>query len=210
VTVTSAASASQSRKLPEPAGQQDAAVGQTRKASGVGRPVAGLPGLVTLTLVASAARSRRIPDVPQAVRLLLFRDGGLMIGHGWVGPVAGIWCATRRSVMGSSHTWACSGPPSRQAHPGGCRPGVVPRFLSGCRGLIALLRLGDEHGAAFHRHVAPSSERGGGPAAGKLGAPSGRPRRPGSGQSRCDVRVVDCQADNEALRSGAPLSLPAA
>ena len=43
-----------------------------------------------------------------------------------------------------------------------------PRFLGGCRGLIALLRLGDEHGAAFHRHVAPSSERGG-PAAGKLG-----------------------------------------
>jgi hypothetical protein len=32
VIMTSAASASQSRKLPEPAGQQDAAVGQTRKA----------------------------------------------------------------------------------------------------------------------------------------------------------------------------------
>jgi hypothetical protein len=80
--MTSAASASQSRKLPEPAGQQDAAVGQTRKASGVGRSVAGLPGLVTLTLVASAAGSRRMPDVLQAVRLLLFRGGGLMIGHG--------------------------------------------------------------------------------------------------------------------------------
>jgi hypothetical protein len=26
-----------------------------------------------------------------------------MIGHGWVGPVTGIWCATRRSVMGGSH-----------------------------------------------------------------------------------------------------------
>ncbi len=37
VTVTSAASASQNRKLPEPAGQQNAAAGQTRKASGVGR-----------------------------------------------------------------------------------------------------------------------------------------------------------------------------
>jgi len=37
-------SASQDRKLPESAGQQDAAVGQTRKASGVERPAAGLPG----------------------------------------------------------------------------------------------------------------------------------------------------------------------
>ena len=44
VTLTPALSASQNRKLPESAGQQDAAVGQTRKASGVERPVAGLPG----------------------------------------------------------------------------------------------------------------------------------------------------------------------
>jgi hypothetical protein len=113
VTVTSAASASQGRKLPEAADQQDAAVGQTRKASGVGRPVAGLPGLVTLMLVASAARSPRMPDVLQAVRLLLFRDGGLMIGHGWVGPVTGIWCATRRSVMGEQPHVGLLGPPSR-------------------------------------------------------------------------------------------------
>ena len=63
-------------------------------------------------------------------------------------------------------------------------PLTVPRFLGGCRGLIALLRSGDEHGAAFHRHVAPSGERGG-PAAGKLGG-AFWPARPGSGQSRYD------------------------
>ena len=97
-----------------------------------------------------------MPEVPQAIRLLRFRGGGLMIGHGWVGPVTGIWCATRRSVMGEQPHIGLFGPASRQAHSGGCRPAVVPRFLGGCRGLIALLRLGDEHGAAFRRHVAPS------------------------------------------------------
>jgi len=62
--------------------------------------------------------------------------------------------------------------------------GAISRFLGGCRGLITLPRLGDEHGAAFHRHVAPSGERGG-PAAGKLGG-AFWPARHGSGQSRYD------------------------
>jgi hypothetical protein len=57
--------------------------------------------------------------------------------------------------MGEQPHVGLFGPPSRQAHPCGCRPGVVPRFLGGCRGLIALPRLGDERGAAFRRHVAP-------------------------------------------------------
>jgi hypothetical protein len=70
--------------------------------------------------------------------------------------------------MGSSHTSAYSGPPSLQAHHCGYLSGAISRFPGGCRGLIALPRLRDEHGAAFHRHVAPSGERGG-PADGKPG-----------------------------------------
>jgi hypothetical protein len=198
VTLTPAASASQSRKLPETAGQQHAAACADPDGLWHWPARHPLPGLVTLTSVASAARSRRMPDVPQAVRLLLFRGGGLMIGHGWAGPVTGIWCATRRSVMGSSHTSAYSGPPSRQAHPCGCRPGVVRRLLGGCRGLIALLRLGDERGAAFRRHVAPCGERGG-PAAGKLGG-AFWPARPD--KVRRSGWLIARQ-DYEAQRSGA-------
>jgi hypothetical protein len=93
-------------------------------------------------------------DVLQAVRLLLFRGGGLMVGHGWVGPVRGIWCATRRSVMGEQPHVGLFGP-AVAAGTSRWLPSVR-RFLGGCRGLIALLRLGDERGAAFRRHVAPS------------------------------------------------------
>src|SRR6476646_4818451 len=107
-----------------------------------------------------------MPDVPHAVRLLLLGDGGLMTGHGWVGPVTGIWCATRRSVMGE------------QRHVGLFGPAVAAGTS---------LRLPTWRGAACRRHVAPSSERGG-PVAGKLGG-AFWPARPDQVSHAMTVRV---------------------